>query len=122
MSTTNLGPPIQDPVQQMAGSLGESLQQVQAGIQDLEQKSKVAKGKVHAHYQERLKELHHTKETLEGELMSLGTEEIPRALTPLILSLQDLPGLEAIAVPVEPEMLNVSPPRVSRSPSLQERP
>ena len=61
----------------------------------MEQKNEGAKGKVHAHYQERLKEVCYTQETFEGELVGLGTGEIPRAPTPLILSLQDLPGLEA---------------------------
>ena len=69
----------------------------------MEQKSEGAEGKVHAHYQEKLMELHHTHENLEAELTGLRIEEIPRAPTPLVPCLQDLPGLEPAVVPVEPE-------------------
>ena len=76
-------------------------------------------GKGQAHYQERLKELCHIHETLEGELTGLGMEETPRASTLSIWSPQDLPGPEATAIHVEPEMWSASPPRVSGSPSSQ---
>ena len=54
--------------------------------------------------------------------MSLHTEDIPRELRPLILSLKDLLGLETAAIPAEPKMSSVSPPGVSGSPTSQERP
>ena len=107
MSTTDLAPSFQCLVQQTAGALGESLEWVEEEIQDLEQKSEGAKGNVQDHYQEILKELWHTKETLEKELASLGTEVIPRTLTLSIPSVQDLLGLEATAIPVEPKTSSV---------------
>ena len=109
-------------MQQTAEALEEWLQQVEMEIHDLEQKSQGAEGKVHTHYQEKLTELCHTHETLEAELTGLRIEEIPGALTLTVRFLQDLLGLETTVVPVEPEMSGVSPPRVSRSPSLQEGP
>ena len=51
-----------------------------------------------------------------------GNRGIPRAPTPLIPLPQDLLGPETTAVPVEPKTSNASPPRVSGSPSSQERP
>ena len=81
-------------------SLGGKLA-VWVEIRELEQKSKGAEGKVHAHYQERLKELCNTLKTLEGELAGLGTEQIPRTLTPSIPLPQDLLRPEAAAVPAE---------------------
>ena len=59
---------------------------------------------------------------MEWECAGLGTEEIPRALTSSIPLSQDLPGPEAAAVPGEPKMLNASPPKMSGSPSSQEKP
>ena len=109
-------------MQQIARAMEESLQQVKAEIKYLEQKSDRPEGKVQAHYQERLKELCHTQETLEGDPIGLRMEETPGALTPLISSSQDILGLDATTIPMEPEMLSASPPRVSRSPSSQERP
>ena len=50
ISTTNLTPPIQGLVQQMAGALWETLQWVEMEIQDLEQKSEGAEGKAQDHY------------------------------------------------------------------------
>ena len=122
MSNTNLTPPVQGLVQQTAEAFGEILQQVGIEIHELEQKSKGAEGKVHIHYQEKLTELHHTHETLEAELTGLRTGEIPRAPTQLVTSPQDLPGLEATVVPVEPETPSASLPKASGSPSLQEGP
>ena len=87
MHTTYLDPPIQVPVQQMAETLAESLQWVEMKIWDLEQRTEGAKGKVQTHYQEIWKELCHTQEALEEELMGLRMEEIPRVPTPSILSL-----------------------------------
>ena len=87
-----------------------------------EQKSEGAEHKVHTQYQEKPKELHHTYETLGAELTGLRVEEIPRAPTPSGQSPQDPPALEITVVPVDPETLGASLPRVSRSPSSQERP
>ena len=78
------------------------------------------RGKLHTHYQEKLTELCHNHEILEAELTGLRTEEIPRSPTPSVASSQDLPGVEATAVPAEPEMLGAFLPRVCGSPSLQE--
>ena len=123
MSTTNCAPPpVQGPVQQMAEVLGGKLAVSVGRDQGIGAESERAEGKVHAHHQERLKELCNTQETLEEELTGLGTEEIPGALTPSIQSLQDLLGLEATAVPADPKTLNASQPRVSSSPCSQERP
>ena len=77
MSTTSLTPPAQGPMQQTAETLEEKLWQVEMRMHDLEQKSEGAEGKVHAHYQEKLMELHHPCGTLEAELTGLKTEEIP---------------------------------------------
>ena len=75
MSTTNLTPPVQGLVQQTAEALEEWLWQVEMEIHDLEQKSAGAEGKIYAHYQEKLMELHHTHEMLEAELTGLTAEE-----------------------------------------------
>ena len=99
-------------MQQTAEALEEWLQQVKTEIHDLEQKSEGLEGKVHAHYQEKLMELHYTHETLEAELVGLRVEEIPRAPTPLEPSPQDLLGLETAVGLVEPETLDASPPGV----------
>ena len=47
-----------------------------------------------------------------AELTGVRAEEIPGTLTPLVPSLQDLQGLETVAVPAEPETLDASPPGV----------
>ena len=122
MRITNYTPPIPGFGAADGWNLGGSLQWVEAEIRELEQKSERAKGKVHPHYQERLKELHNMHEILEGELSGLGTQEIPGASTQLIPYPQDLPGAETTSIQVEPEMSHASPPRMSGSPSSQERP
>ena len=119
MSTTNLTP-VQGLVPQTAEALEEKLWQVEMEIHDLDQKIKEVESKVHLHYQERLMALCHTCKTLEAKITSMRAEEIPRAPMPSVPPLQDLLGPEAAAVPAEPEMLGASPPRISRSPSLQE--
>ena len=80
MSTTNLTPPIQGLVLQMADVLGKSLQHVEAETREFEHKSEGAERKVHSPYQERLNELCNNQDTLKGEPAGLGTEEIPGAL------------------------------------------
>ena len=83
MSSTNLTLTIQNLVQQAAETLGETLQQEEMEIHDLEQKSKGANGRVYVHYQEKLKELHHTCEMLEAEPTGQRAEEITGLLTPI---------------------------------------
>ena len=109
MSTTNITPPIQGLVKWMAGVMEESLQQVEAEIWDLEQKSEEAKGKAQPHYGERLKELQHAQKALKGELTVLGME---RSLK--LQHLQYHLCISVSAISVEPNT-----PRVSRSPSSQ---
>ena len=100
---------------QTTKALGENLQWVEAEIRDLEQKSEGSKGKAQAHYQERLKELCHTQETLEEELMGLGTEEIPQSPNTIDTVSTESPGTGSYSHPSKPEMSSASPQGVWKS-------